>query len=332
MFTIYFNMLWFSSNLAKEKLISISYLNILNDDIKISFRLDTNTNHIGFFIAKELGFYNNLGIELEILNPLDDNYTLTPGKKLELDLADFAIAPFETVISLNNKANTVNAVAVYAILQEDLSSIASLKSANITSPKMLDGKIYASYKARYEDHIVKEMVKNDGGKGAIKIDYPEKLGIWNTLLNGKADATWIFDNWEGIEAKTKGIDLILFTMKDFNVPYGYSPIILAKEEHLASNKEIYAKFITATKKGFLFVKDNLEASKEILEKYITIHDLQNINLEKSIEMSVPYFGDSSTCGKMKKERVTDFLEWLVANKLENEKILEQQLHTNALLE
>jgi ABC-type nitrate/sulfonate/bicarbonate transport system substrate-binding protein len=165
--------------------------------IKLKLALDwtPNVNHIGFFIAKDLGFYKQQGIDLEILNPKDDNYAMTPGKKLELDIADFAIAPFETVISLNNKVNQVQAVAVSAIMQKDVSSIVSLKSSNIISPKQLDGKTYASYKARYEDHIVNEMIKNDGGKGELNIIYPEKLGIWNTLLSGNAHATWIFDNW-----------------------------------------------------------------------------------------------------------------------------------------
>jgi len=48
---------------------------------------------------------------------------------------------------------------------------------------------YASYQARYEDHIVKQMIRNDGGNGDIQITYPDKLGIWNTLLQGKVDAT-----------------------------------------------------------------------------------------------------------------------------------------------
>jgi ABC-type nitrate/sulfonate/bicarbonate transport system substrate-binding protein len=131
--------------------------------IKLALDWTPNINHIGFFIAKDLGFYTNQGIELEILNPLDDNYQITPGKKLEMNLADFAIAPFETVISLNNKTNKVEAVAVYAILQEDISSIVALQNAKIDSPKDLDYKTYASYKARYEDHIVKQMILNDKG-------------------------------------------------------------------------------------------------------------------------------------------------------------------------
>jgi len=36
------------------------------------------------------------------------------------------------------------------------------------------------------------------------------LGIWNTLLEGKADATWVFLQWEGVEAKLKGVELNTF--------------------------------------------------------------------------------------------------------------------------
>ncbi len=102
------------------------------------------------------------------------------------------------------KENLVNVKAVAAILKEDLSAIVTLKAPQINKPSQLDRKVYASYKARYEDFIVNQMVKNDGGKGDMKLVYPEKLGIWNTLLNGIADATWVFMNWEGLEAKNKG--------------------------------------------------------------------------------------------------------------------------------
>lgn len=299
--------------------------------LKLALDWTPNTNHIGFFIAKDLGFYHDLGIELEILNPKDDNYLLTPGKKLELDIADFAIAPFETVISLNNKANSVNAIAVYAILQEDLSSIVALKESNITSPKHLDGKIYASYKARYEDSIIKEMIKNAGGKGSVKITYPEKLGIWNTLLNNQADATWIFENWEGIEAQTKNIELEKFTLDQFNVPYGYSPIVLTKKENLEKHKGVYSDFINATKKGFLHVNENLNEAQKILMRYLNESDIENINIENSISYTAPYFGIETNCGKMEPNKVMKFTQWLVDKGLEDKIILEQSLFTNELI-
>lgn len=300
--------------------------------LRLALDWTPNVNHIGFFIAKELGFYNEKGIDLEILNPINDNYAMTPGKKLELGVADFAIAPFETVISLNNKANQVQAIAIYVILQKDLSCIATLKSSNISSPKLLDGKSYASYKARYEDCIVKEMIKNDGGEASLNIIYPEKLGIWSTLLTGKVDSTWIFDNWEGIEAISKGIELNKFELADFNIPYGYSPIVLTTKENMAKNKTLYSTFVKATQKGFLYAKNHLAESVAILKSYATEYDVNNIDLEKSILFSIPYFGDEFNCGIMEKERVTNFLNWLVTKGLEDKVILNQKLFTNELFE
>jgi ABC-type nitrate/sulfonate/bicarbonate transport system substrate-binding protein len=298
---------------------------------KIALDWTPNIKHIGIFVAKELGYYQELGIEVQILNPLEDHYQTTPGKKLELGLADFAIAPFETVISLNNKKNMVDAIAVFAILQEDISSIASLKSSNLDSPKLLDAKIYASYKARYEDHIVTEMVKNDGGTGQMGIVYPDKLGIWNTLLEGKADATWIFDNWEGVEAETKQLELNKFSMSNFGIPYCYSPVIIARNSRLNADQKKYSLFIKATQKGYLYVSENKSRSASILKQNLTDYDKQNIDIDKSVDITVPYFGNEKVCGFMKPERVNAFLKWLVEQHLENIKITQQNLFTNDLL-
>ena len=65
--------------------------------LRVALDWTPNINHIGIFIAKELGYYQEKGIEIEILNPFEDNYKITPAKKLELGLADFAIAPLSLI-------------------------------------------------------------------------------------------------------------------------------------------------------------------------------------------------------------------------------------------
>jgi ABC-type nitrate/sulfonate/bicarbonate transport system substrate-binding protein len=296
--------------------------------IRIALDWTPNINHIGIFVAKDLGFFEEAAINLEILNPLTDNYALTPGKKLESNLADFALAPFETVISLNNKKNQVAAVAVFALLQEDLSCIVTLKDSGINHPKQLDQKSYASYKARYEDHIVKQLVINAGGTGDLELRYPEKLGIWNTLLDGKADATWIFDNWEGVEAAKKGVELHKFRLKDYHIPYGYSPVVLTTQAYLSINNEVCVRFISALKKAYLYVQENPIESIKILRSYLSDTDIACIDLDRSLALTSPYFGTADNFGYMDEEKVRSFLKWLVDNRLEKEIILKQQLFTN----
>lgn len=62
------------------------------------------------------------------------------------------------------------------------------------------------------------MIKNDGGDGEyIEDTSMGMLGIWKTLLAGKADATWVFMAWEGVMAKQGGVELNVFQLDDYKV-------------------------------------------------------------------------------------------------------------------
>ena len=291
-----------------------------------------NTNHTGFFVAQELGYYAASGIELHILNPATDQYATTPAKKLELGEVDFAVAPFESVISLNTKPARVQAVAIAALLQQDISSIATLATSNIARPRDLDGRIYASYRARYEDAIVRQLVINDGGTGDFTVTYPDKLGIWNTLLTGAADATWIFDNWEGVEAETQGVALRTFALADYGIPYGYSPVVMATAAGIATRRAEYAAFVQATKKGFQFAISNPREATDILRQHVPERDVRLIDLEKSQAAAAAFYGDASAWGTLETSRVEAFLDWLIAHGLETEAVRSMPLFTNSLLQ
>ncbi|MEM6378151.1 MAG: ABC transporter substrate-binding protein, partial [Bacteroidota bacterium] len=125
--------------------------------LKLALDWTPNINHIGFFIAQEKGYYKKNEVEIFISDPSQDNYTVTPAKKVELGQADFALCPTESIISYRTKSKPFPMIAIAAILQEDLSAIAVLDGPQINSPKDLDGCSYASYKARYEDEIVRGM-------------------------------------------------------------------------------------------------------------------------------------------------------------------------------
>lgn len=278
--------------------------------VKIALDWTPNTNHTGLFVALKLGFYKSLDLDVEIISPENDNYTVTPAKKLEFGEVDLAIVPTESLFSLHLKENKVDAKGIYAILQEDTSAIATLKSSSINRPKDLDGKVYASFKARYEDKIVQQMVINDGGKGDFAIEYPEKLGIWETILSKKSDASWIFKAWEGIEAKTQGIELNEFSLKDYGIPYGYSPLIIAKSAEIESKNETFKNFTIATKKGYLFAQNNPEKAIEILAEYVPKRDIDSIDLLKSQIYLNKYYGNENTIGTMETAVFQKFIDWL----------------------
>lgn len=298
------------------------------EKLKIALDWTPNTNHTGLFVASVMGFYEECGLNLEIISPANDDYSVTPAKKLERHEVDFAVVPTESLFSLLLKENKADVKGIYAILQEDTSAIVTLKSSGITRPKELDGKIYASFKARYEDKIVQQMVINDGGRGEFIIEYPEKLGIWETILAQKSDASWIFKAWEGIEAQMQDIELNEFSLKDYGIPYGYSPLIIAKSLDIETKNIVFKNFVSATKKGYLYAQNNPEKAVEILSKYVPQRDLDNIDLLKSQHYLSQYYGNENTIGRMEATVFQTFIDWLFERDILEERLEASEIFIN----
>ena len=284
--------------------------------IKLALDWTPNINHIGFFVAKEKGFYKENDLKVEFLTPDLDDYLITPAKKVEMNISDFGLCPTESLISFRTKKNPFILKGLMTIFQEDVSAIATVESNNILRPKHLDGRSYASYKARYEDKIVKKMIINDGGIGNLKIFYPKRLGIWNTLIENKYDSTWIFINWEGVEASKKNINLELYKMSDFGIPYSYSPILFSSSDYINNNSNTVKKFIESSRKGYTYCYENMDEAVSILNKFVPITD-KGIDLIECLKISIDHFGSKENFGKIDLKKIDIFLKWLKDNNIEN---------------
>lgn len=299
-------------------------------ELKIALDWTPNTNHIGFLVSQEMAFYKEEHLDVQFIDPSHDNYNLTPAKKVELGHVDMALCPLESVISYQTKSQAFNLVAIATLFKEDLSAIVCKNNSGINSPKDLDHTTYGSYNARYEDAIVRQMIKNDGGQGIINCIYPDKLKIWDAMENGDITATWIFTNWESLYGSDTSANLTYFKLKDYGIPYSYSPVI-ACSKHATENKTKDLKaFLKATKKGFIYARNNNEQAAKILASYIPEKD-QNIDLKQSVKITCDALGDDDHWGTMDLQGINDFLNWLKKNKLEQQNLNATSLFTNHLL-
>lgn len=301
--------------------------------VRISLDWTPNTNHSGFIAALHHGWYKEAGLDVEIQHPGNDNYTQSPAKKVELGLADLALCPMESLLSYRTKEKSFPLKAIAAVLQNDLSSIAVLENSGIERPAQLDGKKYASYKARYEDAIVASLVRNDGGKGELVLQYPDRLGIWNVLLEKKADSTWIFDNWEGVQAKLGGVALRHFKMAEYGIPYGYSPVLVCNEAYITGQAKTLRDFLAATAKGFAWAANNTASMAEILLEWVPEADKDKTMLEAAQEATSAHYLSTKTgsWGNMDEEKVAAYLKWLLEKGLETTPFAVDTLVTNELL-
>lgn len=296
-----------------------------------------NTNHSGFFVAAQKGFYADEGLDVHLRSTSEDNYSRTPAHLLANKEVHLAMAPSESVIAYRANPQKPALTAIAAVLQDDASAIVSLKTSGLDQMKQLDGQEYASYNARFEDHIVAEMIKKDGGRGEhIKV-VPEKLGIWSTLLEGNAAATWVFMPWEGVMAERKQVALNAFYLKDFDIPYGYSPVLLAHPDMLQENPDVFARFLRASNKGFQLLKNDPQLAVEALFEKENLEELSDkAFLLESQKRITPYYYDiAGDWGLMQEQRWLDFIHWLRSKKLVSEEefqhLMEKPLFTNEYL-
>jgi NitT/TauT family transport system substrate-binding protein len=301
-----------------------------------------NTNHTGFYVAKAEGYYADEGVEVSIHSPATDDYERTPAKRVATGDATLAIAPSESVISYHTHPEYPSLTAVAAIAQADRSAIVALEGSDIDRPADLDGATYASYDARFEDHIVRQLVRNDGGEGDIEIVTPPKLGIWNTLLDGDADATWVFMPWEGLLAERDGVGLTPFYLDDYGIPYGYTPALLARPGSIEDDSADLRAFLAATARGYRFAAAHPETAADILRETAEGMDVDDPEFlrESQRRLADAYLTPDGEWGLMANERWAEFVAWLsgegILTDLDGDAIPAselpaEELYTNALL-
>jgi NitT/TauT family transport system substrate-binding protein len=325
-----------------------------------------NTNHLGIYVALAEGYYEAAGLDVRVRSPAEDGYETTPAKRVATGESALAIAPSESAISYHTHPEYPSLTAVAAVCHRDESAVVALSDSGIERPRDLDGRTYASYDARFEDDIVRQLVRNDGGDGEVSIVTPPKLGIPDTLIDGAADATWVFMPWEGLEAERDGIEMRAFRLDDYGVPYGYTPVFLAHPAAIGRDsasgevgpsdgdgdptggvdREALSSFLRATGRGYEYAAAHPAEAADLLAETAsgTTPELDDPEfLRESARRLADSFVDpaASGWGRMRRERWAAFVDWLAAESiletLEGEHIPADEidvdaLYTNDLLE
>ena len=199
------------------------------DNKKIRIVLDwvPNTNHTGLYVAKDLGYFKEEGVDVEIVQPPEGSTTALIGA----GGAEFGISFQDTLAKSFAKENPVPVTAVAAILQHNTSGIISLKEKGIDSPKKLEGKRYATWEDDIEQAILKKLVTDNGG-GFFKIkinSYTVKKVVFSFKKN--IYSIWGYFSWGGNATEKGGIKKKFFKICDYGkgIDY-YNPVIISKKD------------------------------------------------------------------------------------------------------
>ncbi|WP_288312862.1 ABC transporter substrate-binding protein [uncultured Eubacterium sp.] len=301
-------------------------------DVTLCLDWTPNTNHTGFYVALQKGYYKDAGLNVSIVQPPENGAT----EACSAGQAQFAIDAQDTIASAFTSATPMQVTAVAALLQHNTSCVMSKKGAGIDRPKGLEGKTYLTWDSPIELAMLENVVKADGG------DWSKVKRIPNTVTDEAQDvkqnpdhAIWVFDGWGGVNAQVNNVEVDRFFFKDLNPTFDYyTPILIANNDLIKNDPETVNAFLSATKKGYEYAIENPDEAAQILidgDDTGSLKGSEQLVKASQKYMVDQYIADAPKWGYIDPARWNAFYNWLGEEKIVEEKIPENTGFTNDYL-
>jgi len=272
-------------------------------DIALDWTL--NTNHVGLVVAREKGFYDDAGLEVDLLPYSDSSSTAV----LAAGAADFAY--MTSLGFMSARAAGADIVALWATMQRENGRLVyNSDNPEITRPADLQGRTYAGFGSAWEEALISTMIEADGGTA----DYDTVTmgtGAYEALATGAVDFTLEVATWEGVNGELLGREQSHFTYADYGVPDQQNGYIGTTSETLRQHPELVDGFMSATQRGYAWAAANPNEAAEIL---IESGEFQNPDLVRGSMIALvegAYIkSDGTPIGAIDTTRFADMVRFL----------------------
>lgn len=300
--------------------------------VTICLEWTPNTNHTGLYAAQALGYFEEAGLEVSIVQPPEDGASaLCAAGKSEL-----ALTAQDTLAAALAREDPLPVTAVAAVLQHDTSGIISRAGEGMDSPKGLEGHTYSTYNGVIELAMMKQVVETAGGDfskvNLVPYAINDEAGA---LREGLTDAIWVYYGWGGISAKLAGLDFDYFYFKDIDPVFDfYTPIIIANNTFLEEQPETAKAFLAAASKGYAYAMEHPEEAAQMLidgDSTGSLSGSEALVTASQEWMAGQYQAEADRWGEIDPTRWNAFYRWLNNNGLVEQPIPENAGFTNDYL-
>ena len=144
-----------------------------------------NTNHTGMYVALDKGYYEEEGLDVEIIEPTDGaTATLVAQQK-----GTFGISYQEDVTIALTSEDPLPVKAIATLIQHNTSGFVSLADSGIESPADFEGKTYAGWGGPGESAVL-EACMTQAGKDFSKLNMVISDGSGFEALGKSCDVMW----------------------------------------------------------------------------------------------------------------------------------------------
>ena len=299
-----------------------------NDLRQINVILDylVNTNHTGLFVAKELGYFADEGLDVNIIEPADG---VTPSL-IAAGRGHFGVSYQEDLTFARASADPLPIKAVATIIQHNTSGFASHASKGITSVKDFEGKTYAGWGSPAEEAILNVAMRAQGADFS-KLTFITSDASGYFGLEDRFDLIWIFEAWDAVAAELDGVPLNYIELRtvDERLDF-YTPILIAHEDTLKNDPDLVRSFLRAASKGYNYAIEHPQEAAEILYRYAPAYSLEMLTRSQNF-LALKYAEDAPYWGHMKTEVWENYTGFMLDTGLIDRNVLASECFTNEYL-
>ena len=285
-----------------------------------------NPDHLPFLIAFQKGWFDDAGLEIEMIEPEEHLDAVEEIESGEMDLA--VTEPLHLV---EDATAGKDVVGITRFLHTN-GGVMYLEKSGIDRPRDMAGARiqYPGAPGPGGPAIVGTMIEADGGEYDPEGFEPVNNGFYHTdaLVEGKADvATLAFYNFEMVEARHRGAEPQFFALKDWGVPDFCQLILITSPQLLDEKRDEFDAFLQITQRGLDFAHQHPQEARDIYFQRTETDDAQPLT-NKIFDATVPCFTfDFSMSG----DYYADLQDWMYERGLVETERAPAEFWTNELV-
>lgn len=232
------------------------------ETLRLGLEWFLNPDHVPLLVGQEKGWFQEVGLDLELTVPEEH---LDAVAEIQDGTLDLAIT--EPLHLVEDRAGGKDVVGLARFLHTN-GGVMYFPESGIRRPRDMAGARiqYPGAPGPGGPAIVGTMIEADGGSYDPDAFKRVNNSFYHTdaLEDGLADvATLVFYNFEVIEARHRGHDAEFFALKDWGVPDFCQLILITTTAVLEDRKEVFRPFLRVLQRGLDFVHQHPDEARRI---------------------------------------------------------------------
>jgi putative hydroxymethylpyrimidine transport system substrate-binding protein len=257
-----------------------------------------NVDHLPIYVAREKGFFEAAGIELEILSPSDTADALKLAVAGQVDLA-VSYQP-QTILAA---AQGLEIRVVGRLIAHPLTTLLFLKDKGFKQPADLNGATIGYTVPGLMDVLMEAFARINGIKDIRLVNVG--FTIVPALTSGRVDAVMgPFKTYETVTMAAKGLEADYFELERWGIPDYDELIFICGRRVLEKRSAAVRAFAAAVARGIAFQREDPDAALALYFKALPEADRE---IETAAyKLTRPFFADHQTLEPKRWQAFADF--------------------------